>query len=181
MSAINRRNFAAMAALAWLPPAAGFTASADDLPLIELPGHVEAPDFFLPDLTGMSHRLSDYRGRVMLISFWAVWCAPCRRELPSLAALSAQLGDTKIGIFALNLDDSPDRISAFLAEHPSPGIPILLGDRATGNAWHIHGLPVTYVVDCGGTLRLGAMGERDWGEPVIEGQLRALLGPSCAG
>lgn len=174
MSAMDRRVLMATVAGVCLSPAAALAASDDALPLIELPGHVEAPDFVLPDLLGAAHRLSDYRGQPVLISFWAVWCPPCRRELPSLAGLNARLKDASIAVLALNLGDGPERVGAFLADHPSPGLPILLGQSATGDAWHVQGLPVAYAIDAYGILRLGAIGERDWETPSIERQLRTL-------
>ena len=171
MSAIDRRLLLAMAAAGVCSPGSAF---ADALPLVELPGHVAAPDFSLRDLEGMVQRLSDYRGRLVLVSFWAVWCAPCRRELPAMSDLRVRLANTGIEILAVNLGDSADRIEAFLADHPAPNLPVLLGERATGAAWHVPGLPVAYAVDSGGILRLGAIGEQDWRDPAIEGQLRAL-------
>ena len=178
MIALDRRHFlmTVVGACGW-PTTAARSASADALPLIELPGRVEAPDFTLPDLAGGPHRLSDFRGRPVLISFWAVWCAPCRRELPAIAALRSRLKDTNIEVLAVDLGDSLDRIRAFLADHPLPSLPILLGGRAIGKAWHVQGLPVAYVVDGNGTLRFGTLGERDWNAPVIERQLRGLATP----
>ncbi len=55
---------------------------AEPLPLIPLPGNVAAPDFALPDLQDKTHRLADYRGRPLLVTFWAVWCPSCRKEMP---------------------------------------------------------------------------------------------------
>jgi peroxiredoxin len=180
MSLIDRRCLLALGSGPWLLPAGLSSAPADALPLIELPGHVEAPDFKLPDLAGAWHRLADYRGRPVLVSFWAVWCAPCRRELPALAGLRSRLQQANVQVLAINLGDSVGRIRAFLADHPAPGLPILLGDRSTGEAWHVQGLPVAYVADGAGVLRLGAIGERDWAAPVIERQLRALVPPAAA-
>jgi peroxiredoxin len=151
-------------------------AIADPLPLMALPGEVPAPEMTLPDLSGKPHRLSDYRGRPVLVSFWAVWCPPCRRELAALADLHRRLADTPIALFAVNLGDSLERITAFLADHPAPGLPILLdADKSTPSAWHVRGLPVAYAVGPDGVLRFGALGERDWRSSVIEQQLRALI------
>ena len=174
MNVINRRRLMATTAGACAAFVGVPRALADALPLVELPGRVQAPDFDLPDLAGVSHRLSDYRGRPVLVSFWAVWCAPCRRELPALATMRAKLRDTDIAVFAVNVGDSADRIAGFLAHHPSPGLSILRGGSATANAWHVQALPVAYAVDSDGILRLGALGECDWASPDVERQLRAL-------
>jgi len=172
MNVIGRRRLIVTTAAACI---SGIVrAAADALPLVELPGRVQAPDFDLPDLAGVTHRLSDYRGRAVLVSFWAVWCAPCRRELPALAVLRAKLRGTRTALLAVNLGDAPERIAAFLADHPAPGLPILLGGKAIAHDWHVQALPVAYAVDGDGILRLGALGERDWNSPDVTRQLRAL-------
>jgi hypothetical protein len=77
---------------------------------------------------------------------------------------------------AVNLGDSPERIAAFLAEHPAPNLPVLLDrEKSSAAPWHVRELPVSYAVDPGGILRLGAIGERDWRDAEIEGQLRSLI------
>jgi thiol-disulfide isomerase/thioredoxin len=168
---IDRRSVLSLLAAALLPG----TAWADALPLIELPGNVEAPDFAFPDLGGGVHRLSDYRGRPFVVAFWAVWCAPCRREIPALAELRARLAAAGIEILAVNLGDNPERVANFLKDHPAPDLPMLLDNEKSAVApWHVRGLPVAYVVDGQGVLRLGALGERDWRAPAIEAQLRSL-------
>jgi thiol-disulfide isomerase/thioredoxin len=109
------------------------------------------------------------------VAFWAVWCAPCRREIPALAHLLARLADTRFEILAVNLGDSAERIARFLADHPAPRLPILLDtDKALATPWHVSALPVAYTIDGTGILRLGAIGERDWLSPDIERQLRRL-------
>lgn len=171
MSAIDRRRLMKMLAAAGLP----MPAMADPLPLIELPGDVPAPDFALPDLSGNIQHLSDLRGCTVLVSFWAVWCPPCRRELAALAELRDRLADAGIAILAVNLGDSRERISSFLVDHPALGLPVLLDhDKSTAAPWHVRALPVAYAVAPDGVLRLGAMGERDWRAPEIERQLRGV-------
>lgn len=168
---MSRRAFLSLAAAA----ASAYPACAGSAPLVALPGRVAAPDFALADLAGHVHTLKDYRGRPLLLSFWAVWCPPCRRELGALATLRERLAAAGIAVVAVNLGDRLERITAFLADHPAPELPVLLdSDRAAAAAWHVQGLPVAYAVDGAGELRLGALGERDWLAPAIEAQLRAL-------
>lgn len=169
---IDRRQLLAMPAILALPSAA----KAEALAMVELPGEVVAPDLSLPDLTGQMRRLSDHRHRPVLVSFWAVWCPPCRREIGALADLRARVAGTGIEVFTVNLGDRAERIAAFLADHPAPGLPVLLdSDKSAGIAWHVRELPVAFAVDRAGILRLGALGERDWRAPEIERQLRTLV------
>jgi len=168
----NRRRVLAWLAATLLPA----PSVASPLPLVDLPGDVEAPDFAFPDLAGVIHRLSDYRGRPVVVAFWAVWCAPCRRELSALAQLRTRLADTRAEILAVNLGDKPERIAKFLEEHPAPSLPVLRDhDKTAAAPWHVRGLPVAYALDRNGILRLGALGERDWRAPIIEAQLRSML------
>lgn len=149
---------------------------AEPLPLVALPGNVAAPDFALPDLEDKTHRLADYRGRPLLVTFWAVWCPSCRKEMPALAALRETLTDEGIAVITINAGDSRRHIEAFLDRNPVPGLPVLRDtDKRVMTAWHVLGLPSAYAVSPDGYLRLGALGARDWTAPTIKDQLRRLL------
>ncbi|MEO6925857.1 MAG: TlpA disulfide reductase family protein [Rhodanobacter sp.] len=86
------------------------------------------PALTLLDLEGHAHALDDYRGRRMLINFWASWCGPCLEEMPALNRAQEKFGDHGAIVLGIAMDD-PDRVRAFLAEHPV-SYPILLGQMA---------------------------------------------------
>ena len=120
-----------------------------------------ATDFELPDLDNKSHRLSDYRGKMVLINFWATWCRPCRKEMPSLDKLDRHLKDKGLVVLAVHVGPSIDNIKKFLTITPV-GLQILINDAISLPGWRVTGLPVTYLVNRKGHLIAWALGERHW-------------------
>ncbi|MFQ3534414.1 MAG: TlpA disulfide reductase family protein [Aggregatilineales bacterium] len=123
-----------------------------------------APDFALPLPDGQTFRLSDQRGKWVVINFWATWCPPCRAEMPVLAALhdspseaARALGD--VVVIAVNRDESAAVVQAFLDEL-SLSLPVALdaGGRVS-NRYGIISLPITYFVDPDGVVRHRHIGE----------------------
>ena len=148
---------------------------AEPLPLVQLPGHVSAPDFALPDLDGHTHRLGDYLGRPLLVSFWATWCPSCRREMPALAALRKAIADDGIAVVAIDVGDRADNIRNFLQAHSVEGLTVLRdADQAVMTAWHVLGLPCAYGVSAQrrtasrrpGRARLDRAGDRKSASPA---------------
>ena len=84
-----------------------------------------APDLALTDLDGRPHRLADYRGRRVLLNFWATWCGPCLQEMPALVKAQANVGENGAIVVGIAMDD-PAQVRAFLASHPL-NYPVLLG------------------------------------------------------
>ena len=129
----------------------------------------------LPSLDGADVNLEKLRGRVVLVNFWAVWCPPCRKEMPSMQRLAAKLGDRPFTILGVNVGESPDDIRAFLKQVPV-SFPILLdseGERL--KPWQVFAFPTSYVVDKRGRLRLGLFGSIEWDSPDVVARLEALL------
>ena len=121
-----------------------------------------APPLALEDLQGRTHRLADYRGRVVLVNFWATWCEPCREEMPSMEKLRASLAGRPFEILAVNLAEPRSRIEKFLDLMPL-GFPILLDrDGSTARAWRARLLPASFLVGRDGRIRYVAYGELDW-------------------
>lgn len=134
-----------------------------------------APGLTLPALEGGTRSLEKLRGRVVLVNFWAVWCPPCRKEMPSMARLATKLGDRPFTILGVNVGEGPEEIHAFLKQVPV-NFPILLD--AEGNnlkPWQVFAFPTSYIVDKQGRLRLGLFGSIEWDEAETVAKIEALL------
>ena len=136
-----------------------------------------AKNFTLPDLDGKPHKLSDYRGKVVLVNFWATWCPPCRREMPSMERLSQRLKDQPFVILGINQQEDPEQVFVFTAQvDPSPNFHILFDPNSKiANAWGVRGLPASFIVDQQGRVVYRAMGGREFDHPEIERAIRKLF------
>lgn len=149
--------------------------------LTAVPEPIEAPALSVPDLAGTLHRIEDFRGRTLVVSFWATWCAPCQVEMPSLARLARQVPADELVVLAVNLGDKRERIDEFLGKVDTEGLNILSdADNALADPWHIVGLPVTYVVAPDGRLSLVALGAREWDEAAMLERLRQVAATGVA-
>jgi len=136
----------------------------------------ELPDFNLQGADGKVYQPESLIGKTWLINFWAVWCAPCLDELPSLNKTWAQLEDENVGMLAINIGEDADKIEQFLNEHNLQiDFPIVIGDkiRTLGN-WSGTGLPFTVIVSPAGKVVYEAVGPREWHEPQFVNAVLAL-------
>lgn len=123
----------------------------NELPAEPTPVEVAEPldlahDFALPTLDGVTVRLSDLRGRWVLVNFWATWCAPCREEMPYLDRLATDHAD-RLSVLAVNMRESETAVRTF-AEELDLRLPILLQpDDATLLAYYVRGLPISVLID----------------------------------
>lgn len=125
---------------------------------------MNAPDFNLPDLQGKSQRLSDYRGKVVFLNFWATWCKPCKEEMPSMQALWDNLKQEDFVMLAISMDRVTTKkdIPPFV-ESMKLAFPILTDSWGqTDNRYKLMGVPETYIIDQNGVLREKVIGPRDW-------------------
>ena len=142
--------------------------------LTPLPGQVPAPDFTLSDTEGTLHRLSDYKGKTVIINFWATWCPPCREEIPSMNRAWRALQKENVVLLAINVGEDEDTIFQFTANYPVE-FPLLMDlDSTIIGEWPVRGLPTTFVVDPQGRLAYRAIGGREWDEAELLQQLKAL-------
>ena len=133
-----------------------------------------APGFALPDLKSTTHHLSDYEGEVLIVSFWATWCAPCIKELPSLTRAADLLQADGVRVVAVNVGEGPDDVRRFLARSPSTLMFLLDQESKVTNVWDVRALPTTYVVDKQGRIAMRVIGGLEWDTEAMLEDLRTL-------
>lgn len=106
----------------------------------------------LPQLDGTPLRLSDYRGKVVLLDFWATWCDPCREETPHFVELQRQYGDRGLQIIGVSMDDTSKPVREFYRQF-HVNYPLVMGDAKTGEAYGgVLGLPIAFLLDREGRI-----------------------------
>jgi cytochrome c biogenesis protein CcmG/thiol:disulfide interchange protein DsbE len=112
-----------------------------------------APDFALEDLNGHVYHLTDFKGRVVLLNFFATWCGPCRQEIPHLLKLRQKFGDQGVEIIGVSLDHQVDEVLRPFIQRYGITYPVLLGTRKVVLDYGgIRGIPTTFVIDHNGAI-----------------------------
>ena len=121
-----------------------------------------AKGFTLPDIKGEAQSLTDYRGKVVLVNFWASWCMPCVQEMPELTQLKQHLDGQPFEILALNVGEGENRVKHF-AKRTSFNLPVLM-DKSSKvfNEWKIEIMPTSFLIDARGRVRYRARGNPGW-------------------
>lgn len=133
-----------------------------------------APALALNDLDGRRHTLADYRGRVVVVNFWATWCAPCVQEMPGLAQLRERLAPAGVVVLGVNHRENAARIRPFV-ERLGLDFPVLRDhDGSAAAAWGVRVFPTTFVLDPAHRVAYVATGEQDWSSADVESRIRAL-------
>jgi thiol-disulfide isomerase/thioredoxin len=180
MNSLNRIT-GVMARACFLLGLASVHAMAADLPPLShsLTQQVAtpAPTLKLKDLDGKLYDLAQLKGQVVLVNFWATWCPPCRREMPSMESLAHGLKGESFTVLAVNVGENPDTIDAFTSQFNSRlHVPILLDtDSTTLQDWDVKGLPTSFLINKQGNIVASAIGGRDFDHPDIARAVRALL------
>lgn len=132
-----------------------------------------APDFTLPQLSGEPLTLSNYRGKVVLLDFWATWCAPCRVETPSLVALQTRYRDQGLQIIAVSMDDTSDPVPGFYQQFKM-NYPVVMGNAKIGEEYGgVLGLPIAFLIDREGRIQKKHIGATE--ESIFEKEITTLL------
>jgi cytochrome c biogenesis protein CcmG, thiol:disulfide interchange protein DsbE len=149
--------------VAFLPLCLLFTAGCDrgqHPTVIERP----APDFTITD-GNRTVSLHDYRGKTVVLNFWATWCAPCVEEIPSLSDLQRQL--PQIVVLGVSIDEDAQAYRNFLTEHPISFVTIREGTQRTSTLYGTSLFPESYVIDAHGMIRRKFVNSQNWTTPEI--------------
>lgn len=126
-----------------------------------------ARDFELTDINDGVHRLADYRGKIMIVNFWATWCPPCRFELPSMERLWQKLKKEEVIMLGINVGEDADTIFTFTADYPV-SFPLLMDrDSSVTKMYKVLGIPTSFIIDQEGRIVYRAVGTREWDEDLL--------------
>jgi len=135
--------------------------------------HKKAPEFVRTDLQQRKLDLRTYRGKVVLLNFWATWCAPCQIEMPRFVAWQTEYGPRGLRVIGISMDDDPE-LARKLYKKLRLNYPVMMGNEKVGELYGgVLGLPVTFLIDSHGEVRAQFQGETDLN--AMEEQLKALL------
>jgi peroxiredoxin len=135
----------------------------------------EAPDFALKSASGANLRLSEQRGNVVMINFWATWCGPCRQEMPLLDDLYVRYERAGFSLLGVNIDDDSSRAME-MAEELGVSFPVLFDEqKEVSKLYQVEAMPVTVLVDREGTIRHVHLGYKPGYEEKYLTEIRSLL------
>jgi len=145
------------------------------MPLLVAALFAATPPLDLADANGVRHRLVDYRGKVILLNFWATWCEPCRVELPTIERLRAALAGRPFVVLAVQMGGSA-RTARDTADSLGLHFPLLLDrDSAATTAWKVNVLPASFLIGPDGAVAFTHVGQMDWSSVKSRRRVEALI------
>ena len=135
---------------------------------------ISTPALILDTLDGETYDLTATKGHWRFVHFWATWCGPCRREMPSIQRMITRLDDNDIEIVLVNTAETEDEVFTFLGIVAPDLVPLMDTDGLVTEVWQPRGLPATFLVDPSGLIQYQALGGREWEKPAYLEFLRGL-------
>ena len=138
------------------------------------PADAPTPPLKLQDLQGKTHDLNDYKGSVVLVQFWATYCTPCRKEMPSMNKLMSKMGDVPFKILAVDMGESKPEVTAFVNQ-VKPEFTILMDEEGQSiGAWKVFAAPSNFIIGPEGKIRYTLFGGVEWDSDELVTKLKAL-------
>ncbi len=137
-------------------------------------GKPKAAGFNLEDTKGDKVSLEDYRGKFVLLNFWATWCAPCREEMPAMSNLHDEFNGESLEVIGVHVGPSLAGVKKFLEAVPVTFTILIDKDMSLAN-WGVQGLPTTFLINPEGKLVYKAVGEREWDSPEMVSFLKNMV------
>ncbi len=129
----------------------------------QIKGGKRAPDFSLPDLQGRKVGLKQFRGKIVLLNFWATWCGPCKEEMPFLEILHKQFKEKDFAVLTVSVDYEGARPVQEFIRKQGYTFPVLLDPKSEVlDLFEVKGIPTTFLIDKNGKMIGRAIGPRDW-------------------
>ncbi len=135
---------------------------------------LKAPSFSLKNLDNETKSLKEYKGKVVLLNFWASWCGPCIEEMPSINNLATVTKDLDIEIVTINLGESASLVSKYYNDNNFIFEALLDSDKSIGNNYAVRSIPSTYIIDRDGNIVGSKLGAHKWDDPEIINILKGL-------
>ena len=135
----------------------------------------KTPGLVLKDLQGATHDLANYRGKVVLVNFWATWCEPCRDEMPSMQQLKHKLAGRPFEVLAINLAESENKVNDFLRRFPLDFTIVLDHNSEARRDWKVKVLPTSFVIAPDGSIRYSVIGDLNWVDEFATAGLLRLV------
>ena len=135
----------------------------------------EPPQFRLQDLAGNTHSLDEFKGKVILVNFWASWCIPCTEEIPTIKNLANVINDETFVIIGINNAEALRRVQATVKRLDMDFLVLLDRDSEVFTDWGADILPTAYVLDRSGQIRYIARGPIEWDSTEIIQLIKRLL------
>jgi peroxiredoxin len=169
------RKIPSLIIVLWLTLFLGNAVSLEALPQVGKP----APDFALTDMDGKKVTLSGYKGKVIVLNFWATFCGPCKEEMPSLNNLFLSFKKDGLIVLAISTDDSEKPVQSFIRAK-AIAFPVLIDkdQQVFFDRYGILGLPTTFIIDRDGIIREKILGDRPWDAPDMKTKIGTLLSKS---
>ena len=136
---------------------------------------VPSINFKLENINGIEEELTDYRGKVVFLNFWATWCGPCRYEMPSMEKLYNEFKGDGLEILAINLGETAPVVKEFMEEY-NLSFPVLLDkDNSVARIYGARSIPTTYLIDREGNILGMAVGAREWDSDALRELFREIV------